>query len=277
MAASSVTTSAGRINGIFDVSQLAGASIPEGAVCAWQTTSTDDNDAILPSAANASGLCGVSASAGAIAGGTATSGTDFVLVQRNGRAKCLLATSTTVTRGQQAVVANSSGHVTSRTPYSTSAQCLGWFAQNHTSTSAAEFVEVDLSMHQIEICQQVFGAEATAPGAATKYLGPAGTTTGNSAQVALALATYAGKIRNLRVQASTAPGSAQTGVFVVQKSSNQGSSWSDTALTATISGTGKTAADLSNTDTVAAGDLLAIKVTSSETALAGITASFQIT
>jgi hypothetical protein len=277
MSAASITQSAGRINGIFDVSQLAQASIPEGAVLAYQTSSTDDNDAILPGAANAQGLCGISTSAGSIPGGTATSGSDFVLVQKVGRAKVLLAASTTVARGQLCVVANSSGHCTARTQWSSTAEALGWFAQSHTSGSSAEFVSVDLSMHTIETCMPCFGSASTAIVAATKYLGSAGTTTAGRAQIVLGVCARAAVLRNLACSTSTAPAGSDTAISVVQKSSDNGGTWSDTTLTATITGTAKAAQDYTHAPTVAAGDLLAIKVTSSGTTAAGCAAQFSIT
>lgn len=277
MAAGSITSSAARIAGIFDVSNLAQAAIPEGAVVAYQTALTDDNDALLPTGANAIGLSGVSMGAGTVPAGTATSGSDYIAVQKHGRAKVLLKASTTCTKGQLAVVANASGHVVPRTQFTTSAQVVGYFAQDHTSGTSPEYVMVDLFFHNVEICQSVFGAASTAIGAATRYLSSAGTGASSATAVVLEVVPFAGVLRNFFASAVTAPGGADTGIFTVYKSSDNGATFTATTLTCTISAAGKSANDITHFPAVAAGDLLAIQVVSTAGTLAGCSASFQLT
>lgn len=277
MAASSSTLAAGRIAGIFDVSNLAQAAIVEGAVTAYQTALTDDNDALLPSGANAFGLSGVSISAGQVVGGTAVAGSDMVAVQKVGRAKVLLAASTTCSKGQQAVVANSSGHVAPRTQWSTSAQVIGFFAQSHTSGPQPEFVMVDLFMHHIETAIAVTGQGTGTIGAATKYLAAPGQAPA-AAQIPLFIAPYACTLRNLSVALGTAPAGTDTVAFTVQTSVNQGASWVSSALTATpTAGTGKSAQDLVDTVAIAAGTWVAIQVASSNITAAAPVATFYVT
>jgi len=278
--AASITLSASRISGIFDVTNLAQSSIIEGAVVQYQTASTDDNDVILPTAANQFNIAGVSMGAGSIPLGTAVSGSDFVAVQKLGRAKVLLTASTTVTRGQQAVVADSTGRTTFRTQWSTSAQVIGYYAQSHTSGSTAEYVMVDLALAPVEICMPVTGFCVTAPGAATKYLVSVNSGAGAASAVPLIVAPFAGTIRNLMASATTAPASTDTLIFAVYRnplSAGAYGGYATSALTCTITGTAVQAADNTHTVAVTAGDLLAIQCVSSNVTGAGITATFQLT
>ena len=275
--ASSITLSAARISGIFDVVNLAQSAIPEGALVQYQTASTDDNDVLLPTAANSFNLAGVSLSAGQVVGGTSVAGSDFVGVQKLGRAKVLLAASTTVTRGQQCIAANALGHCTARTQWSTSAQVLGYFAQSHTSGGQAEFVMVDLALAPVEVAIAITGQCTGTITAATKYLTAPGDAVA-AAQIPLFIAPYPMTLRYLSVALGTAPGGTDTVVFTVQKSSNQGTSWVSTALTATpTAGTGKSAQDLTDTATLAAGDWVAIQVVSSNVTAAAPVATVYAT
>lgn len=281
--ATSITLSAARISGIFDVNNLAQSAIAEGAVVQYQTAATDDNDVLLPTAANQFNLAGVSMGAGLIPSGSATAGSDFVAIQKLGRAKVLLAASTTVTRGQQCVVANSSGHTTSRTGWTTSAQVLGYFAQSHTSGAQAEFVMVDLALAPVEIAQPIVGQSITAIGAATKYLVAAGTDAANAAARVLFVCPQAGTLRTLTASATTAAGGSDTGIVTVYRNTWGGLTYSGfaaTTITATLAATGATSffiQDTTHTVAVNAGDLVAIQVVSSGITLAGVNASVLFT
>src|SRR5690348_6729531 len=135
MAVTPITNSARRIaSDVFPVSYLSQAAIPEGAVVCYNVAGTDD-EVVLPGAANAGAVAGVSMSAGPLTsgvGGTSTAGTDRVAVQKLGRAKVLLAAGQVCVRGDLAVVFNASGHVASRQSLSqknaTSAAIIGYFA-----------------------------------------------------------------------------------------------------------------------------------------------------
>ena len=186
MAVTPITLSANRIaEDVFPVSYLSQSTIPEGAVCVYNVGGTDD-EVILPGAANAGAICGVSMSAGIITSGVQTgsvAGTDRVVVQKLGRAKCLLLAGATCARGDVAVIANASGHVKSRVLNGTTAGVVGTFAQTKTAGSNADFVWVDLTLGYTEIVQLVSGFASTAPGAATKFLSAPGTGAGSATAV----------------------------------------------------------------------------------------------
>lgn len=282
--AGSIVSSAARISGIFDVSNLAQSAIPEGGIVQYQTASTDDNDVLLPTTANQFNIAGVSMGAGSVPAGTATSGSDFVAVQKLGRAKVLLASSTTVTRGQQAVVANSLGHTTSRTQWSTSAQVIGYFAQSHTSGVNPEYVMVDLALAPVEIAQPIVGQSVTAIGAAaTRYLVAAGTAAASATAAVLFVCPQAGVLRTLVATATTAAGGTDTGIVTVYRNTWGGATYSgfaSTALTATLTSAGATGfvvTDTTHTVAVNQGDLIAIQVVSSGAILAGVNASVLFT
>lgn len=281
--ASSITLSAARISGIFDVTNLAQSAIPEGAVVQYQTSSTDDNDVLLPTAANQFNIAGVSMGAGQIPLGTASAGNDFLAVQKLGRAKVLLAASTTVTRGQQCVVANSSGYTTFRNPWTTSAQVLGYFAQSHTSGSTAEYVMVDLALAPVEIAQPIVGQSVTAIGAATKYLVAGGTAAASATAVVLFVCPQAGVLRTLTATATTAAGGSDTGIVTVYRNAVSGNTYAGfatTALTCTLTSSGAGSnfiQDTTHTVACNAGDLIAIQVVSSGATLAGVNGSVLFT
>lgn len=280
MASTVVNKAATRIaDDLFTVSYLAGsAGIQDGCIV---VRGSDDDSCALPAAALAKGILGVSKSAGPFGSGTgqtgaATSGVDRVAVQKLGRARVLVAANTTVNRGEDCVIANSSGHGRSRVPSEGTCGILGQFAQSKTTGANPEFVEVDLEIETLEQSSTVMGGSTNAAiGAATKYLASPGVAVA-AAQIPLYVAPQAATIRNLRAQLGTAPGGSDTVAFTVQKSSDNGATWADTALTATISAAGKSASDVSDVVSIAAGDLLAIKVVSSGATAAFPSCSFQV-
>lgn len=276
--ATPITLSAARKAGILDNVYLAQSAIAEGQVVVHKAAGADQ-DVILPAAASAMGIAGVSM-AGGQSGATTTAGTDMIAVQWHGRAKCKLAAGLTATRGQYAQVNDTSGNVLARTQWSFSAQSLGTFAQTKTAGSNADFIEVDLCPTPIELVRPVTGGCTGTIGAATKYLTAPGQGVA-AAAIALYVARFSGEVaRNLQASLGTAPGGADTVIYTVYKNplvSGSYTGWAATTITCTISAAGVSASDLTHTVSLNQGDMLAVQVVSSNVTAAAPTCTFDVT
>lgn len=117
--------------------------LKEGAVVAYKQTG-DDTDVVAPSGAAAVNLCGVIMDQQPSAGTTAG---DFVNVQTDGIAVCLLATGATGTKGNLAIVADTAGTVKQWTN-ETNCDVVGVFNQTRTAGSSTDYIEVKLGFYR---------------------------------------------------------------------------------------------------------------------------------
>lgn len=126
------------------------SALAYGAVVVADTANTDQ-DCTAPSAALVGGIVGVLVSAGTLTSGAfgACTAGDAVVVQKLGRAVCILATSQTAVRGQRAVIANTSGHVRPLVAGEATRGIVGTFKQSKTTTSAVKYIEVDLEIQNL--------------------------------------------------------------------------------------------------------------------------------
>jgi hypothetical protein len=115
-------------------------SIAEGAVVIHSTA--DDDKVKLPAAAGAPKVAGVCMSAGGPAIG------ERIEVQKAGQAVVLLAAGLSCVRGDELIVANSSGHVKVRAA-ETACVIVGRAEVAHTSGAAAEFIPCTLTLNYL--------------------------------------------------------------------------------------------------------------------------------
>lgn len=161
-------------------------------------------------------------------------------------------------------------------PVGSNQPVIGQCSVTKLTGATEELGQLDLLSGQASLGKQpVFGFGADAP-ANNKWLAAPGQNHAASA-VALGMAAAAGKIRNLAVKLSVAPGGTDAVTYTVHKSSDGGATWSATALTVTITGTATSAVDNTHIVSVSQFDVFAIKVTSSSVGSASISnATFQI-
>lgn len=262
---------------LFKAPKITQSALPAGSVVVHDSANSDF-DVAAPGAALCGGIAGVLVSAGTMTAGVFGNATvgDAVVVQKLGRAVCILAPNQTAVRGQPAVVANTSGQVRQLAPGERARGLVGVFNQSKTTTATAKQIEVDLAICDIAAPQSITAGAVGVVTAATVYATAPGQAKA-TAQVPLYRARFAGEIvRNLSVNLTTAPGGVDTVATTIQKSSDNGSTWSDLALTCTITGAAKSATDLSHSATLAAGDLLAIKYVSSAGTAADATTTFDV-
>lgn len=254
---------------IFTKSYLAQSAIPEGAVVIHYVAGTDD-EVILPAAANAKLIAGVSVSAG-----TATAGTDRIAVQKLGQAPVLLGAGLSVVVGDELVIANSSGHVKKRQAGDADSQVIGVSEVTFTAGSNADLISAFLCIGRREVQTTFVGSATNALAASTQYLGAPGTHA-TTLPIAIGIAGRAGVLGELYVNCSTLAGGSDHCSFTVVKSSDNGATLVSTTLTCNLGAAVYATSDTTNWPAVAAGDVLYIATNSSGTTIKGITAQFKV-
>lgn len=221
---------------------------------------------------------GINDSAGFV-GGSGTPIGEALALTRQGLCRMRLTNGITTTRGAELMAdAGVLGNVKLRTPYSFSAYVLGTAEEAYASSSTDDPIEAYMQPALKEVVRQVTCGVLAAPGAATKHGTAPGVATGAAAEIPLYVARFTGEVvRNLRVNAVTAPGGSDTVAVTINKSSDNGATWATTTVTCTLTGAAKTASDLTHSLSLAAGDLLEVAFVSSAGTAAGLTATFDVT
>lgn len=267
--------------GIFPPAYDSAGGLDEGDITQFTTPNADGTpQAIKPSGAAPwlQLFYGLVKARGLIGGSGAAAG-EAIAAQRHGLGRVKLALSTVMTRGAQLIAdATTLGTVKPRTPYSFSAKVIGWAEEALSSVAAVQMLEAYIQPIDVEIVRQVTCGVLAAPGAATKHGTAPGVATGAAAEIPVYIARFTGEVvRNLRVNAVTAPGGSDTVAVTINKSSDNGGTWATTTVTCTITGTAKFAADLTHSLALTAGDLLEVAFVSSAGTAAGLTATFDVT
>jgi len=258
--------------------QAEGAGLRKGVVLVCTTSNTK---AKIAAALGAGKIKGILLDEGTLPDGALDPTVpDMANAQKTGIAQALVPAASTAAEGDQAI-ADATGKVIKRAPFSFSAECLGHFDEGFTAGANPEYRGVELYRHYIETIRSITLLSTGAIGAATRFmiLGQAAV---NANQFPVYRCRFTGEtLRNLALSLKTAPGGADTVIVTFQRSQDGGTTWTDitgagtpivTVAAAAIAGD-----DLVNSFAMTKGDLIAVKLVSSAGTAAQPCVTFDVT